>query len=547
MRLLKRLSVFFMVIIVCINPLLAQRWVVATQQQPITPVLIDKDWNPVLKIVFKPGPKPEDRANPKTDRLYNLAFDFSGTTDLADLDMIALFEPSRDKGTLLAAKPMAGKKIFANKISLNLSTSLNKDSVVLWAAVRLRPKANLRHQVNVRVFKALTDKAPIKVVAPEFTGMRIAMSLHQKMQFGVHTARIPGLVTATDGTLLAMWDARKENGRDLQGDIDIVIRRSTDGGQSWSQPVTAIDMHQYGGLPEKFNGVSDANILVDKNTGKIFVFGLWMHGVINEKTGQNETDLDEFSGVWNHQWRNYGSQPGYDLNRSAQVMMVQSTDQGRSWSTPINITRQVKNENWWLLAPAPGRGITLKDGTLVFPSEGRDGQGKAFSSITYSKDGGTTWSTSNAAYNGTNESTVVQLSNGSLMLNMRKSSNRGLQVGNGRVVATTSDLGQHWTEHPTSRNALIEPACMASLLQENGVLYFLNPNSKTKRDKMTLKTSFDLGQSWPEKYWLELDQYSGSGYSCITNYDDEYIAVLYEGSGADMVFQLVRKPKKQDE
>src|SRR3546814_19814180 len=156
---------------------------------------------------------------------------------------------------------------------------------------------------------------------------------------------------------------------------------------------------------------------------------------------------------------------------------------------------------------SPGNGITLDDGTLVFPTQGRDASGEPFSNITYSKDGGKTWRTSSPAldvHGGTTECAVVQLADGSLMLNMRANSNRGNEgPDNGRAIAVTSDMGESWQEHPTSFRALPEPTCMASLYTHpwtidgvsKRVLVFLNPNSKTTRDHITLKVSVDEGRS----------------------------------------------------
>jgi len=347
--------------------------------------------------------------------------------------------------------------------------------------------------------------------------------------------------------LLAICDARRESDRDLQGDIDIVLNRSTDGGRSWFPGQVVLDMGQWGGLPEKFNGVSDACILSDDNTGALYVIGLWMYGVLDSKNGKWVEGLSDTSTVWNHQWRDFGSQPGYDVKRSSQVLITKSTDDGLTWSKPENITRQVKKEGWWLLAPAPGHGITLTDGTLLFPSEGRDVDGSRFSTITWSKDSGKTWITGNPACTNTNECMAAELSDHSIMLNMRERSNRGLMEGNGRAVAVTSDLGKTWSVHPTSRKALIESACMAALhrhfYSENGkrksVLFFSNPNSRTVRNNFTIKTSFDDGNSWPEPNWLLLDEYDGNGYSCITTIDEKTIGVLYEGSQADIIFQQI--------
>src|SRR3546814_347775 len=152
-------------------------------------------------------------------------------------------------------------------------------------------------------------------------------------------------------------------------------------------------------------------------------------------------------------------------------MIVRSTDDGKTWSKPQNLTRMIKPASWWLLAPAPGAGITLEDGTLVFPSQGRNEKGKGFSNITYSTDGGKTWKTSNPATEAvrvsTTECAVVQLDDGSLMLNMRAGVNRGnMGDDNGRGIAVSTDMGQTWQAHSTSFNALPEPTCMASLRSE---------------------------------------------------------------------------------
>lgn len=308
-----------------------------------------------------------------------------------------------------------------------------------------------------------------------------------------------------------------------------------------------LDMDSWGGLPEKYNGVGDACILADEVTGQVFVAGLWMYGVINNN-GKWIEGLSDTSTAWNHQWRNKGSQPGFDVKRTSQFLITQSKDDGKTWEKPRNLTKSLKKYEWWLFAPAPGRGITLENGTLVWPTQGRDAVGLPFSNITYSKDHGKTWYTSNAAAHNTTESAVAQLSNGSLMLNMRDNRNRKTKgEDNGRAIAVTNDLGKTWSEHSTSHKALKEPVCMASLIKyefvDNGkkksVLLFSNPNNQYKRQNMTIKISFDDGMTWPEKYWLLLDEGRGRGYSCLTSIDENTIGILYEGSQADMVFEKI--------
>ena len=171
----------------------------------------------------------------------------------------------------------------------------------------------------------------------------------------MHTYRIPALATSSGGSLLCVYDMRRRAGRDLQEDIDIGLSRSTDGGQTWEPPRVIMDMGQYNGLPQEQNGCSDPGIIVDRQTGEIFCFAVWMWG----KPGK-------------HQWTEDGSEPGFEIGKSAQFLMVRSTDDGVTWSTPANLTRQLKSAEWWLLAPSPQQGIQLTDGTLVMPCQGRD-------------------------------------------------------------------------------------------------------------------------------------------------------------------------------
>ena len=218
--------------------------------------------------------------------------------------------------------------------------------------------------------------------------------------------------------------------------------------------------------------------------------------------------------------------------------MVTSDDDGKTWSEPRNLTRELKKEEWHLFAPAPGNGIALKDGTLVMPTQGRDAEGLPFSNITYSKDGGKTWTVSEPARQDTTECAVVELSDGSLMLNMRDNRNRrNKSSSNGRAVAVTSDLGKTWQTHSSDHGALPEPTCMASLIRHGKVLLFSNPNNRFQRSDITIQVSLDDGVTWPKK--LLLDEGKGRGYSSLVMVDDETVGILYESSRANLVFQKV--------
>ena len=257
------------------------------------------------------------------------------------------------------------------------------------------------------------------------------------------------------------------------------------------------------------------------------------------------------SAVWTfgkpntHQWTGKGSEPGLDINSTAQFLVVRSTDDGQSWSEPENWTRKLKKLEWWLFAPAPGNGITLRDGTLVMPTQGRDQNGTPFSNVTYSRDHGRTWTVSKPARSNTTENAVVELSDGRLMLNMRDNRNRKFKgAQNGRAVGVSDDLGATWKTHASDHSALPEPVCMASLIAHDltdgrRALIFSNPNDKHRRRRMTIQLSLDDGTSWPKANRVLLDELGGA-YSSLVMIDADTIGILYESSRADLVFQKIK-------
>ena len=509
---------------------------------PTLPVLTGKKYNPVQKIRLI---RDSTGFNREEYILEKVTLSLEGTTDISDIDKVMLFRAG-ENDKLETDHPVGEVQPTATKITFSNHFTVTEDTTILWVSVTLKKSIDLSHKIKIRCEEIVTDRGKLKILPHDAKELRAGVALRQHGQDGVHTSRIPGLATSKKGTLMAIYDARYESARDLQGHMDIALNRSFDGGRTWEPMQVVLDRKEWGGMPEKYNGVSDACILVDDRTGDIYVAGLWMHGLLDAETGKWVEGLTADSTRWLHQWRAKGSQPGFGVKETSQFLITKSSDDGLTWSEPINITSAKKKE-WWLFAPAPGQGITMTDGTLVFPSQGRDENGTSFSNITWSKDGGKTWKTSNPATKNTTECAVVELQDGSLMLNMRDNRNRGNEEVNGRSVFVTSDLGETWKEHPTSRKALIEPTCMASLhthrYMEDGVekslLLFVNPASTSKRNNITLKVSYDGGNTWPEEKQILLDEYSGRGYSCITSVNDSTLGILYESSQADMAFQTV--------
>lgn len=307
--------------------------------------------------------------------------------------------------------------------------------------------------------------------------------------------RIPALIRAKDGTLIAFAEARKNSCSDT-GDIDLVMKRSSDNGQTWG-PLEKI-------WDDGANTCGNPAPVLDETTGTIHLLLTWNHG---------SDDIGEIN-----------ANTGIDTRR---VYLSSSTDNGTTWSAPQEITSSTKRPEWGWYATGPCHGIQLKSGPqagrLLIPCDYIEiGTRRSFSHVIYSDDHGATWQIGGISPSeGANESTMAELSDGRLMLNMRNS-------GPGRFVATSNDAGLTW-QNMRRDATLTEPVCQASLLSTTtssaSQLFFSNPAS-TRREKMTIRWSTDDGATWAKKY----EVYAGpSAYSDLVQISDTEVAVLFEG------------------
>ncbi|HNY28814.1 MAG TPA: sialidase family protein [Candidatus Sumerlaeota bacterium] len=293
------------------------------------------------------------------------------------------------------------------------------------------------------------------------------MDLFRAGEGGYHTYRIPSLIETQQGALLAFCEGRKGSSSDA-GDIDLLLRRSNDGGATWSPVQTVWD--------DGPNTCGNPCPVVDRETGTVWLLLTWNAGP------QREDQI----------------QPGFGED-SRRVFVTRSSDDGATWDKPVEITRAVKRPDWTWYATGPGNGIQLRGGRLVIPCDHKvrvEGTERDHSHVLYSDDHGKNWQVGGIAWEKTNESAVAELKDGTLLLNMRNNHGKSR-----RSVAKSADGGLTWSPVAFD-DALVEPVCEASLVttrrwnEADDELLFSNP-ADTQRVRLTVRLSRDGGRTWP--------------------------------------------------
>jgi sialidase-1 len=320
-------------------------------------------------------------------------------------------------------------------------------------------------------------------------------------QDGYHTYRIPALAVSTKGTVLAFCEGRRKGGGD-SGDIDSLLKRSTDNGKTWSKQQVVWD--------DAANTCGNPCAVVDRATRTIWLLSTWNRGDDHEAAIIKQASKD-----------------------TRRVFVTHSTDDGISWARPIEITADVKNKDWTWYATGPGSGIQIENGPhkgrIVIPCDHIDAETKHYySHVIYSDDHGKTWKLGGTTpRHQVNECEVVELSGGRLMLNMRNYE----RSSKNRQVALSDDGGLTW-KNQRFDESLIEPICQAAIERfswpdrtNRSVLAFSNPASQKGRVNMTVRASFDEGKTWPVSRVLHTGP---SAYSDLAVLRDGPIACLYE-------------------
>lgn len=306
------------------------------------------------------------------------------------------------------------------------------------------------------------------------------------MNSNVQCYRIPALVTAPNGDLIAAIDERVPGCGDLRmnNDINIIIRRSADNGKTWSAIETVVDF-------PLGKSASDPSMIVDKHTNEIFLFYNYM-----------------------------------DLNTEKDIYylhVVKSADNGKTWSLPTDITSQISKPEWHkdFKFITSGRGIQTQSGKLLHTMVNL----KSGLHVFGSDDHGKTWYFIETPIQPADESKIIELADGTLMINARVN-HKGM-----RYVHTSTNEGKSWKTEAAPE--LVDPGCNASIIRYTSVeegykknrLLFSNANSKDGRVNMTVKISYDEGKTWSQGKTV----YAGpSAYSSLTVLENGDIGLFFE-------------------
>ena len=430
----------------------------------------------------------------------SLSFSLQGTSDVGDVKSVKIYSngtsPVFDNRDLQNAVLLADVEPSLDVTDCQINAEIVSGVNYLWITVEMADDATEGNVIDAELYSVSTPSKTFEIVNPSPSGDREIILAHtllfQPGDYNSTNYRIPGVITAKDGSIVAVTDKRKYNQGDLPEDIDIVCRRSTDGGHTWSEPYTIAQGTGYN------HGFGDC-VLAWTNDDNGLIAG-FVGGV----------------GLWN-------STPSNPIRS----YIARSYDNGQTWTEPEDITDFIFGSNcvvpehrtWRASFFGSGNGLITSTGRIMFVAAIRETTAQSLSNYAvYSDDNGITWHVSGRASVSGDEAKVTELVDGRILMSIRHNGKRWYNISN--------DGGETWQSSTSTWNDITAPACNGDMIRYTSVNQGFNKNRLlhsvpfgSSRTDVSVYISYDEGETWPVR-------------KCIVPYSSAYssLCVLPDGT-----------------
>ena len=430
----------------------------------------------------------------------SFSFSLQGTSDVDDVKSVKIYStgtsPVFDNRDLQNAVLLADVEPSLDVTDCQINAEIVSGVNYLWITVEVADDATEGNVIDAELYSVSTPSQTFEIVNPSPSGDREIILAHtllfQPGDYNSTNYRIPGVITAKDGSIVAVTDKRKYNQGDLPEDIDIVCRRSTDGGHTWSEPYTIAQGTGYN------HGFGDC-VLAWTNDDNGLIAG-FVGGV----------------GLWN-------STPSNPIRS----YIARSYDNGQTWTEPEDITDFIFGSNcvvpehrtWRASFFGSGNGLITSTGRIMFVAAIRETTAQSLNNYAvYSDDNGITWHVSGRASVSGDEAKVTELVDGRILMSIRHNGKRWYNISN--------DGGETWQSSTSTWNDITAPACNGDMIRYTSVNQGFNKNRLlhsvpfgSSRTDVSVYISYDEGETWPVR-------------KCIVPYSSAYssLCVLPDGT-----------------
>ena len=432
--------------------------------------------------------------------LQSMSLNLEGTTEISDVEQIKVYSTGTvnafDWRTLQGATLIGSVDPVSGDMTCNLQGTLVSGTNYLWITAQVSEQATEGHLIDASLKSITTTDETYDLTNPSPAGSREIILAHtliyQPGDYNSANYRIPAVITAKDGSIVAVTDKRKYNEGDLPEDIDIVCNRSTDEGHSWSEPVT-----------------------IAQGTGVNHGFGDCALAWSNDENGLIAGFVGG-PGLWS-------STPSNPIRS----YISRSYDNGQTWTEPEDITHFIFGDNcivpehqtWRASFFGSGNGLRTSTGRIMFVAAIRETTAQSLNNYAvYSDDNGVTWQVSGRASVGGDEAKVTELADGRILMSIRHSGKRWYNI--------SEDGGETWQPTTSTWNDITAPACNGDMIRftsenlghdRNRLLHSV-PYGNSRTD-VSVYVSYDEGETWPVR-------------KCIVPYSSAYssLCILPDGT-----------------